>query len=223
MNCIIIEDEPLALQRTQSFVKKVSYLNLVNSFDNGIDALDFLRENRIDLIFLDIQMDDLTGIQLLENLTVKPSVIITTAYDHYAIKSFELEVDDYLLKPFDFSRFLKACDRVYQSYKQQSNDTFIFIKHENRLEKVELSSIKYIEGMRDYRKLYLKDRNIMSLKTFKEFESDLPSNIVRTHKSYMVNIDFINSIERDRIYIDKSIIPISDTYKEKFFAKIIKL
>ncbi len=224
MKCIIIEDEPLALERTREFVLKVPYLELLKTFDNGLEAIGFLKEQIVHLIFLDIQMDDFSGIQLLESLNTKPKVIITTAFDKYALKGFELNVSDYLLKPFEFERFLQACDRVYEELKAQKKENgknFLFVKTEYRLEKVEFKDIQFIEGMRDYRRIHLSDKRIMTLQTFKVLERQLPTHsFCRVHKSYIVSIEKIESIERDRIKIQNEIIPISETFKERFYEMI---
>ena len=224
IRCIIIEDEPLALERTKEFVLKVPYLELIETFDNGLEAIGFLKEKTVQLIFLDIQMDDFSGIQLLESLNKKPKVIITTAFDKYALKGFELNVSDYLLKPFGFERFLQACDRVYEEIKSQitrNDKNFLFVKTEYRLEKVEFKDILFVEGMRDYRRIHLSDKRIMTLQTFKDLEQELPINsFCRVHKSYIVSIDKIESIERERIKIQNKIIPISETFKERFYKMI---
>ena len=224
IKCIIIEDEPLALERTREFVLKVPYLELIESFDNGFDAIGFLKEQNVQLIFLDIQMDDFTGIQLLESLNNKPKVIITTAFDKYALKGFELNVSDYLLKPFEFERFLQACDRIYEELKIQSSNNdknFLFVKTEYRLEKIELKDILFIEGMRDYRRIHLPDKKIMTLQTFRDLEEQLPAtSFCRVHKSYIVSIGKIESVERDRIKIQNKMIPVSDTFKEEFYKMI---
>lgn len=223
INCIIIEDEPLALERTKEFVLKVPYLNLLNSFDNSLDAIGFIKEKDVDLLFLDIQMDEFTGIQLLESLKKKPKVIITTAFDKYALKGFELNVSDYLLKPYDFNRFLRACERVYDelSVNTKNGNQFLFVKTEYRLEKVDFDAIFYIEGMRDYRRIHLSNKKIMTLQPFKTLEDLLPGNMFcRVHKSYIVSLSKIETIERERIKIQNKIIPISETYKEQFFNLI---
>lgn len=222
INCIIVEDEPLAMERTQSFVSKLSDLNLLGSFDNAISALEFLRENKVDLIFLDIKMDELSGIQFLESSKIDAEVIITTAYNEYALKGYDLNVTDYLLKPFDLDRFIKAVQKVRDHLsKSNSNVEYIFVKTESRLEKIALDEILYIEGMGDYRRFHCKDKRIMTLQTFGELEEILPKNkIPRVHKSYMVAIDKIESIERNRIRIGKEIIPISESYKNEFFKLI---
>lgn len=224
INCIIIEDEPLALERTKSYVLKLPFLHLLTTFDNGIDALMYLKSNPVDLIFLDINMGELSGIQLLETINVQSEVIITTAYNEYALKGYELNVTDYLMKPFTFERFYQAVEKAQNNLaknKPVNDKNFIFVKTEYRLEKLLLSEILYIEGMRDYRRIHTANKRIMTLQTFKDFEQEISSNIIcRVHKSYMVSIDKIDSIERDRIKIQDTLIPISETYKKSFFEII---
>src|SRR6202012_5212606 len=164
INCIIIEDEPLALQRIKEFVLKVPFLKLLHCFDNAIEAIGFLKAEKVDLLFLDIQMDGFTGIQLLEAVNNRPDVIITTAFDKYALKGFDLNVSDYLLKPYTFERFMQAVTKVYDTLvvvKRPEARNYIFIKTEYRLEKINLNEILYIEGMRDYRCVYLNEKRIM--------------------------------------------------------------
>ncbi len=225
LNCIIIEDEPLAMIRVKEFARKVPFLRVCQTFDNALEAIEFLRTEKIDLIFLDIQMDEFSGIQLLECLLQRPEVILTTAFDHYALKGFELQVTDYLLKPFTFERFLQAVIRVQDKLSISSSNSvypsFLFIKTEYRLEKVLLEEILFIEGMRDYRRLHLNTRKIMTLETFKELEGQLPNHqFCRVHKSFLVSLDKIESVERDRIKIQKELIPVSGTYRESFYKKI---
>lgn len=229
INCIIIEDEPLALERTRSYVQRLPYLELQATFENGVEALAFLRTNKTDLVFLDIRMDELSGIQLLEAVKIDSQVIITTAYPEYALKGYELAVTDYLLKPFTFERFLQAVDRAQQnlaktessSAKNTVTKAFIFVKTEYRLEKLLLNELLYIEGMRDYRRIHTINKRIMTLQTFGDFEQEIPPEIIcRVHKSFMVALDKIDSIERDRIKIREALIPISDTYKKAFFERI---
>lgn len=224
LNCIIIEDEPLALERAKGYIEKVQYLNLIGSFDNALDGLSFLKNNLVDLLFLDINMDELSGIQLLESINFKGEVIITTAYDQYALKGFELNVTDYLLKPYSFARFLQAVDKVEKPKPAKTNEEdFLFIKTENRLEKVDFKDILFIEGMRDYRRIHLTSKRIMTLQTFTELEKLIPSHLVcRVHKSYMVSISKIESIERNRIKIKDTLIPISESFKDNFNTIIHK-
>jgi two-component system, LytTR family, response regulator len=224
INCIIVEDEPLALERTKNFVLRLPYLNLFASFESGIEAIAFLKNNKVDIIFLDINMDELSGILLLESTKIESEVILTTAYNEYALKGFDLNVTDYLLKPFTFERFLQAVNKAQNNLTKKDvvrDKRFIFVKTEYRLEKIALNEIVYIEGMRDYRRIHTNDKKIMTLQTFKEFEQEIPENIIcRVHKSFMVSLDKIESVERDRIKIRDLRIPISDTYRKQFLELI---
>jgi DNA-binding LytR/AlgR family response regulator len=223
INCIIVEDEPLALKRTQEYVGRGSYLNLMASFSNGFEAIGFLKSNEVELLFLDVEMDGFTGIELLEALSHKPEVIITTAYDKYALKGFELNVSDYLLKPFAFDRFLRAVERVYNtlSYIQSKERDFLFVKTEYRLERVAFDDILFISGMGDYRCIQTTSKKILTLQSLNELEKALPTTLFcRVHKSYMVSVKHIYSVERQRIRIGKELIPISEPYKERFFSLI---
>jgi DNA-binding LytR/AlgR family response regulator len=222
INCIAIEDEPLALKKIKEFIEQVDFLNLMEGFNNAVDAIGFLKTNSVDLIFLDIRMKKLSGIQFLESLQIKPKVIITSAYDEYALKGYELDVADYLLKPFTFERFLKSLDKVYNqinSIERGYSNDFIFVKTEYRIEKVEINDILYIQGMKDYLQIHTTDRKIMTLQTFKNLLEILPPiNFQRVHNSYIVSISKIDNIERNRIRIGKELIPISDSYKDKFYG-----
>jgi len=221
INCIAIEDEPLALKKIKEFIEQLAYLNLLEGFDNALDAIGYLKNNTVDLIFLDIRMKKISGIQFLESLQNKPKVIITSAYDEYALKGYELDVADYLLKPFTFERFLKSVDKVYNQLngiKDNITNDFIFVKTEYRIEKIILKDILYIRGMKDYLQIHTIDRNIMTLQTFKNLLEILPINdFRRVHNSYIVAMSKIEHIERNRIRIGKDLIPISDSYKDKFY------
>jgi two-component system LytT family response regulator len=219
-----VEDEPLAMERIKTYVLKLDFLHLSSTFESGMDALVFLQSNSVDLIFLDINIGDISGIQILETLRIKSEVIIITAYNEYALKGFELHVTDYLLKPYSFERFVEAVNRVQHNLlkNEPSKDKkFIFVKTEYRLEKLFLNEVLYIEGMRDYRKIHTVNTKIMTLQTFKGFEKEIPPSIIcRVHKSFMVAIDKIDTIERDGIKIQNTVIPISETYKKAFFHLI---
>lgn len=224
INCIIIEDEPLAMQRIKEFVLKVPFLKLLHCFDNAIEAVGVLRTENVNLLFLDIQMDGFTGIQLLESINNRPDVIVTTAFDQYALKGFDLNVTDYLLKPYTFERFMQAVTKVYDRYvstPKAGQKDYIFIKTEYRLEKVDLNDLLFIEGMRDYRCLHLPGKRIMTSETFGDLQKELPKeNFCRVHKSFIIALSKINSVEKDRIKINGELIPISDTYKEDFYRAI---
>jgi DNA-binding LytR/AlgR family response regulator len=223
-NCIIIEDEPLALEKTKNFLNKVPFLHLSATFDNALTGLNYLNNNKVDVLFLDINMDELSGIELLESTKINSQVIITTAYQEYALKGYELQITDYLLKPFTFNRFLQAVNKAQENIIQRSVESipdFIFVKTENRLEKIMLNDIVYIEGMRDYRKIHTLTKKVMTLQNFTEFEKLIPSNLIcRVHKSYMVALNKIESVERSRIKIADQLIPVSETYKDLFFQLI---
>jgi two-component system, LytTR family, response regulator len=227
LSCIIIEDEPLALEKTRDFVNKVPFLQLNATFDNALTGLAYLNNNKVDILFLDINMDELTGIELLESSKINSQVILTTAYQEYALKGYELQITDYLLKPFNFNRFLQAVNKAQDNITRRTADAppeFIFVKTENRLEKIMLNEIIYIEGMRDYRRIHTINKKIMTLQNFSEFEKLIPANVVcRVHKSYMVALAKIESVERGRIKIGDQLIPISDTYKDDFFQLINSL
>ncbi len=184
----------------------------------------YLQQHKVDILFLDINMDELSGIELLESANIKSQVIITTAYQEYALKGYELSVTDYLLKPFTFNRFLQAVNKAHESMREPIRKElrdFIFVKTENRLEKIMINEIVYIEGMRDYRRIHTINKKIMTLQNFSELEEVIPSSAVcRVHKSYMVSLNKIDSIERSRIKIANQLIPISDTYRDQFFKLI---
>jgi len=221
INCIVIEDEPLALKKISGYINKIDYLNLLSVFNNAIDAIGFLKTNATDLIFLDIRMKGLTGIQFLESLNSKPKIIITSAYDEYALKGYELDVSDYLLKPFAFDRFVKSVEKIYRDLVNKNIEQkpdYIFVKTEYRIEKVDLKNVLYIQGMKDYLQIVSEKKKIMTLQSFKNILEFLPTkDFVRVHNSYIVSIAKIDNIERNRIKIGEKFIPITDSYKEGFY------
>lgn len=239
INCIAVDDEPLALEIIKDYCAKVPFVNLMQAFDNAIDTMDYLRNNRVDLILLDIQMEDLTGIQLLNALKVKPYVIMTTAYDNYALQGFELDVTDYLLKPISFERFLKGLNKVYDRMQNETNTPatnheairqtditerdYFFVKTETHLEKITTSEVLYVEGMGDYWRIVTKNKRIMTLMNARGIEEVLPElQFCRVHRSYFVAFNKIESIERKHIKIADQRIPIGDTYQKNFFDSIEK-
>lgn len=237
INCIAVDDEPLALDIIKAYCAKVPFLNLAGTFSNAIDTLEYLRHNTVDLMFLDIQMEELTGIQLLNSLKNKPHVIFTTAYDHYALQGFDLDVLDYLLKPIPFERFVKAVNKALEQMQKEkgtqmekqerpviaNTNTFFFVKTETRIEKVNASEVLYVEGMGDYWRIVTKTRRIMTLMNAKGIEEILHEpGFCRVHKSFFVAIDKIEFVERKQIKIGEILIPISDTYQKNFFDLIEK-
>ena len=237
INCIAIDDEPLALDIIRDYCSKIPFLNLIRTFDNAMDSIEFIRSNQLDLLFLDIQMEELTGIQLLQALKHRPYVIFTTAYDKYAIQGFELDIIDYLLKPISFERFVKSVDKVYEKMQTDmmlkvkpeaaapapSEDAYFFVKTETRMEKVKYADVLYIEGMGDYWRIITPQKRIMTLLNFKKLEEMLPSRqFIRVHKSFIVAVDKIESVERNRIRIADRMIPVSETFRKTFFDFIEK-
>ncbi len=240
MNCIAIDDEVLALKKIKRYAEKIDYLNLLGTFDNALSTFSFLRENHIDLIFLDIQMDEFTGIQLLETIKDPPYVILTTAFDEYALKAYELDVIDYLLKPIPFERFVKAVEKVYARFLkdsqlhnknsrleivplQSNKPDYTFVKSGNKTIKMYFNKILYIEGMRDYLQIHTEDSKIMTLLNFKTIQDLLdPQKFIRVHKSYIVAIDKIDYIENNAIKIRDKLIPVSSSYKIAFNTLLSK-
>lgn len=227
LSCIAVDDEPLALEKMETYIAKVDYLDLRGTFDNAFDALNFLRQERVDLMFLDIQMDELTGIQLLEVLKNQPKVILTTAYDQYALRGYELDVVDYLLKPFSFQRFLKAAEKVFESLRQvqqpaspapvSQDKDFILVRSEYRLQKIKLQDIQYIEGMKDYSRIFTPTNKIMTLQNLKKLEEVLPCPpFLRVHKSFIISVDRVDSIGKNDIVVAERTIPIGGLYKKTF-------
>lgn len=223
IRCIAIEDEPLAMQKLEAFIAKAPGLHCVATFDNALDAIPFLQDHPVDLVFLDIQMEEFTGIQFLETVKEKPRVVITTAYDKYAVRGYEFEVDDYLLKPYSLQRFLQAVEKVSKRMGQveKGAEGVLFLKTEYRLEKVLHGEILYVEGMSEYLGVHTSAGRIMTLQNFKTIMERLPSgNFCRVHKSYLVALDKIDHIEKNRIHIGDKTIPIGETYRKSFFQKI---
>lgn len=233
IKCIAVDDEPLALQKIKGYAEKIDYLELCAVFDNALEALQYLKENETDLVFLDVQMEYLSGIQMLETLNSRPCIVLTTAYDEYALKGYELDVCDYLLKPFSFARFLKACEKVFALLLLKQNGAaplaenhnpageHIFVKSGNQTLKIRLDEILYLEGMKDYVRIRTVNKSIMALLTFKKLEKILlPPGFVRIHKSFIISVSKVDSIERNRVRIGDTILPVGEKYKTGFFKLI---
>lgn len=229
IKCIAVDDEPLALDIIKDYISQVPFLKLINIFKDGISTLEFLSENDIDLIFLDIEMGGLSGTQLLKTLQRKPEVIMTTAYRNYAVDAFELNVTDYLLKPFSFERFLQAVEKATDLIKAKQikihnglNDkNYFFVKSDGKILKVNFDDILYIEGLSEYIVIKTITGNIISLQSFKNIQESLPQNkFVRIHKSYMISLDKIESIKGQSVFIAKKELPIGNKFKNDFFSAI---
>jgi len=238
IKCLVVDDEPLALHILEDYISKIPFLQLVKATTNPIEALTLVQSGGVDLVFLDVQMPELTGIQFLKIANGKVKVILTTAYSQYALEGYELDVVDYLLKPIAFDRFYKSVQKVQQIINpsatgavaikeepavQQTDflSDFIFVKTEHKIQKVYLNDILFIEGLKDYISIFTTTERIITLQIMKKMEEALPEkHFIRVHKSYIVAINKIDSIERSRIWIKDKIIPVGDTYREEFF-KII--
>lgn len=233
VRCIAVDDEPLALDIITDYVAKVPELTLVASTTNAIEALTLVQQGEVDLVFLDVQMPELTGIQFLKIINGRCDVILTTAYPQYALDGYELNVVDYLLKPIAFDRFYRSIQKVLASkaakpapvaVAPQVPDApvdFIFVKTEHKIQRVDLDDILYIEGLKDYISIFTPAERIVTLQNMKKMEDILPGNrFVRVHRSYIVALDKIASIERGRIFIQDKVIPVGDTYRDAFYKYI---
>lgn len=216
LNCVIVDDEQLALNILIKYVEKAPFLELKMATTNSLKAQTYIQQNNIDIVFLDIQMPDLDGISFLTSLSSPPKVIFTTAYDQYALKGYELEVVDYLLKPISFERFLKASNKVLRlnnSTKQKETSNFIWVKADYQQKKVVLSDILFVEGLKDYVKIYTPSGLIMTKLNLKNFLLKLPENyFLRVHRSFIVNLSKITSVQKSRLYIKNREIPVSEPY-----------
>ncbi|NSL90434.1 LytR/AlgR family response regulator transcription factor [Chitinophaga solisilvae] len=233
IKCIAVDDEPLALEIIEDYIRKVPFLNLAGKFENAATALHFLREEPVDLVFLDIKMPDITGIQFLKSLKYPPLVVFTTAYGEYALDGFNLDVVDYLLKPVPFERFLKAATKASEilAVTQQKGapleaawvNDYIFIKTEYKIIKINLEDILFIEALKDYTKIYTHNLPVLTLRSLKSFETRLPADkFIRVHRSYLVSLNKINSVEKNTVMIANQSIPISDGYRDRFYDVINK-
>jgi DNA-binding LytR/AlgR family response regulator len=224
---IAVDDEPLALALVADYIRKTGYLELKGEFDNPLDAMDFLGDHPADLIVLDIQMPDLSGIDFIKTLLHPPKVIFTTAYEKYAIEGFKVNAVDYLLKPFSYQEFLTAIQRSRHLIELEyaamsgidSDNQFLFLKSEYKIRKINFNDILYIEGLKDYIKVYLigEAKPVLSINTIKSIEHRLPAEqFMRIHRSFVINLRKITTIERGRIIFGEKHIPVSQPYEEKF-------
>ena len=221
ITCAIIDDEPLAIKLLETYISKLDNLNLVSSHSNPLEGLANLKSNPVDLLFLDIQMPEISGIELAKILPDFTKIIFTTAYPNYAVKGFELKALDYLVKPISLLRFMQAVERIQETTEQQSStptidQDYIFVKTEHRKMKIDLDEILYLKGMGDYCQVILKDQKVMTLEKLHSFENRLPRNqFRRIHKSYIIAIKQINFVEKNKIKIMDNMIPIGQTYESE--------
>ncbi len=231
INCIIVDDEIIAREILASFVAKITNLQLIKSCKNAMEAIEILSSKQIDLIFLDINMPEISGLSLAKSINTKTKIIFTTAYREYAIDGFDLQAVDYLLKPIAFERFLQSVNKFFDinskisslvvaDAKKEKSD-FIFVRSERKMVKISFKEIKYIESLADYIKICLIDKTVVTRETISNIEAKLPSNqFFRIHRSYIVSKDKIDSYTNEFIEIDKNALPISRTYKDKVLEKL---
>ena len=221
IHCIAIDDEPLALQLVQEYCAKISFLKLEKTFTNTDEAIDYMQSNTVDLLFLDIQMPDITGIQFYKGLSEKPPVIFTTAYKDFAVEGFNVDAVDYLLKPFEYDRFLKACYKAKEyieflsSQEVQLNSLFIKVNYE--IMKINLKDIDLIEALDDYIKIYIKPNPVLTLMTLKSIQEKLPPrDFVRIHRSFIIPIAKIEKFSKSKVWIAGKEIPIGSSYSSVY-------
>ncbi len=230
IRCLAVDDEPLALGLVKGYIEQTPFLELAGTCGSAIEAISFLENNQVQLIFLDIQMPGLTGISLMRSLTQKPKVVFTTAFEEYAIEGFRLDAVDYLLKPFDYEEFLRAAQKSRDlimlesgSRNETAGNDYFFVKSDYKLVKIETEHITYIEGLKDYVKIHLNNtpKAILTLMSLKTLETQLPTDrFIRIHRSYIINVRHITGIERNLVHISNIQIPMSDSYKAQLMEMI---
>ena len=234
IRCLAVDDEMLALELLEDNIRKVPFLELAGTCRSAMEAMEVLRSTEIDLLFLDIQMPDISGIQLLRSLPQKPMVIFTTAFSKYATEGFDLDVIDYLLKPYPFERFLKAVNKAYayldlhdraasQPVEKEADAAadFLFVRADYKLYRINLKDILYVEGLKDYVKIYLNDRPVVTQMSMKVIEEKLPAqDFIRVHRSFIVAFDKIDFVQKQALTIGKKEIPVSDLYRDQLFKRI---
>ncbi len=226
IKCIITDDEPFARKGLQGYIGQIDFLDLRGVCESALELNSLMKKEPVDLLFLDIEMPWLTGIEFLRQLAAPPRVIFTTAYEKYAVQGFELEVLDYLLKPISFDRFLKAANKAFDYFRQQQAaapaEDYVFVKADNRLEKISFSDILFIEALENYVAIYTREKKIITHLTLKLLQEKLPAAaFIQPHKSYLVAIDKINSIEGNILHIQEYQVPISKYQKEEIMEKIV--
>ena len=228
ISCIIVDDEPMALNLVEGYVEKTPFLILKKKCSSAIEAMEFLKEEPVDLLFLDIQMPDLSGIAFSKMLPKETRVVFTTAFDQYALEGFKVEAIDYLLKPFDYAEFLAAANKANKWFElsktrtkatQSSEKEFLFVKSEYKQIRIRLADVLYFEGLKDYIKIWLKDNPtpVLTIMSLKSLEEDLPaSQFMRVHRSFIVSLKNVETVERGQIIINEQRITVSEQYKVKF-------
>jgi len=226
LTCVILDDEPMAVALLSKYVEKTATFRLLKATTNAFEVLELVANNPVDVVFIDIQMPELNGLQLMEMMGSKTKFVITSAYSEYALQGYEHNVIDYLLKPVSFERFYKTVLKIQDLFQkaasenvlqtEEKQEDFLFVKTDGKLVRINLSDLLFVEGLKDYLYLYLRNEKLIVLDTLKEFENKLPQEFMRVHKSYIIRLGAIETVERNRVFIGGKIIPIGDTYKVKF-------
>ncbi|KXX69743.1 MULTISPECIES: LytTR family DNA-binding domain-containing protein [unclassified Flammeovirga] len=228
-NCLIVDDEQLARTLLSAYIEKIPHLEVIGSCKSPLEAMNYLREGNVDILFLDIQMPELNGVDFLKTIAQQPAVIFTTAYAEYAVTSYELDAVDYLLKPFGFDRFVKAVNKAIEKVEAKNTpsdkkeaEEVLYIKGDQKIYKVEPSSILYIEGLKEYVSYFIENQQrIISLHSLTKLEKELAQyNFMRVHRSYIVNLNHVTAFERHALWIDKEEIPIGKTYRDTVKEKL---
>lgn len=227
LSCIIVDDEPVARKILQEFVAQTPFLELAGQFENALKADAFMQNNKADILFLDIEMPKLSGLQYLKSTAVKPLVILTTAFPEYALEGYELDIIDYLLKPVAFRRFLKAVQKAkeYTELRDASQPgpvpSWLFVRSERRIEKIELKDILYIESLGNYVNIYTEAKKIIAYLTLKGLEAQLPAyEFIKIHQSFLVSFSKINSIEGNQVNLKNKVLPISRHYRDSVMQAV---
>ncbi len=225
MNCVIVDDDPLSVRLLEGLIAQTDGLTLQRSFANAVDAVQFLRETEVDILFLDVEMPEMTGLELLGALENKPSVVLVSSKAEYAVDAFQFDVDDYLLKPPTYARFLKAVkkveDKISQDQAVQFKGDYVFVKSDTALVKVDIRQLQWVEALADYVALVTKEKKYVCHSTMKSIEAKLPvDQFVRVHRSYIVRIDQIDAIEDKTVSVGKKIIPVGGTYRESLMNRL---
>ncbi|MCR5886396.1 LytTR family DNA-binding domain-containing protein [Hymenobacter sp. J193] len=236
LRCLLVDDEPLALRLLASYVERVPFMELVGTCRSALEALEVLQREPVDVLFLDVQMPDLTGVEFVRTLRPNALVVFTTAYEQYAVEGFDLDAVDYLVKPIAFDRFLKAAQKAQGRLAPTAEaapppapapvrpaDDFIFVKADYHTQRINLRDIRYLEGLKDYVKIHLAGatKPLLTLNSLRAFEERLPSQeFVRVHRSFIVALGWIDSIRTNRIYLGEAVIPVGDAYTEAFHQRI---
>ena len=225
LNCVIVDDDALSVRLLEGFVAQTESLSLQRSFTDPVEAVQYLRENQVDLLFLDVEMPSMTGLEVLETLDDKPAVVLVSGKSEYALDAFQFDVEDYLLKPPSYARFLRAVNKVQEKLSQDQalhfKGDYVFVKSDTALVKVDIRQVQWVEALSDYVALVTKEKKYVCHSTMKSIESKLPvDQFVRVHRSYIVRIDQIDAIEDKTVSVGKKIIPVGGTYRESLMGKL---